>query len=130
MAKKDFSGANTGRVYDAIAAATAELDDYTEQRLAEIEGEPLDDYTDQRIQEVMEAAAEEKETKEKPKKKANKDTRVTFLLRKKEWEGLRILARLKGTTPNTLINDYIEKLLDDNADVIVKYSKLMKEVQV
>ena len=52
MAKKDFSNANTNRVYGVISEATAPLDDFDAQRLEEIEQAQIpDDYAQQRYQE-------------------------------------------------------------------------------
>lgn len=56
-----------------------------------------------------------------------KDHRTTLLFRTGQWEDLRILARIRRTTPNAIINDYVEQLLEENADLISKFRQLLKE---
>lgn len=61
-------------------------------------------------------------TKLPEEQKRNK--RVNFLLREPAYEDLKALAAAWQTTPNEIINDYVEKLIVNNSEVIVKYREL------
>lgn len=54
--------------------------------------------------------------------------RTTLLFRKQAWADLSILARIKRTTPNQIINEYVEQLLVDNADAISKFHQMLREL--
>lgn len=54
--------------------------------------------------------------------------RTTLLFRKQAWADLSILARIKRTTPNQIINEYVEQLLVDNAEAISKFHQMLREL--
>lgn len=117
MAKKDFSQVNTGRVYDTIAAATAE--------------------PEQEVQEVQEI--QETEKKRKPRKEYTAQERLNFIQEMKTagrkgvklprinlafapdvYEYIQIMSRVRGESMTDFVNIALRQHMEEHRDLYDK----------
>lgn len=55
------------------------------------------------------------------KKKEAKTERTTVLFRKSSWQDFCTLAHLMDRTPNDMLNDYLDRVTEANAELIRKH---------
>lgn len=149
MPKKDFSNANTARVYGAMKEATAEpMDDYDAQRMEEIEkSQQPDDYAQQRYQEQEKShpelftPAEPPKTPVKKKQPARREVRkpISFYIEPSLYEQMQTLARFRAATgeknrqgqavgAGSLINEAIAEYLERNRDELEQWEQLSAQM--
>ena len=104
--KKDFSKANTGRVYDAIAEATAER-------------KPRKVYNEQEAQEMREAGTTQG-------RGGCKAARINMAFLPPVYEYLRVMSRVQGMTITDFTNRILLKSLEDNAELYAQAKEFLK----
>ena len=97
---KDFSNANTGRVYDTIAEATAE---------PEQTRKPRKEYTDDDRAAFMAAGTT-------TGRKGCKAVRINMAFPPDLHDYIRIMARVRGQTITEFTNDVIRASMETNAE--------------
>lgn len=55
--------------------------------------------------------------------------RMTILIKEKTYEDLRAIANQRGTTPNAIINTFLEKYVADNAELAEIYRKAKAAIE-
>ena len=60
------------------------------------------------------------------KKKEAKTERTTVLFRKSSWQDFCTLAHLMDRTPNDMLNDYLDRVTEANAELIRKHREEME----
>ena len=111
--KKDFSSANTGRVYGTIAEATAETQEAPQTR------KERKTYTEQEQQEFRAAGA----TKGR---KGCKAIRINMAFSPEVHEYIKTMARVRGESITDFTNYIFTRSMEDNAEVY-KRAKEFKE---
>lgn len=108
MAKKDFSTINTGRVYDAIEAATAEPEQETQQKRKERKT-----YSKQEAQEFI----EELKTSGR---KGLKIPRINMGFSPTIYEYIQTMARVSGITMTEFVNIALKQHMEEHKEVYDK----------
>lgn len=116
MAKKDFSRVNTGRVYDTIAAATAEPEET--QEVAEVQKEsvgrkPRRTYNEQEAAEALRALRTSG-------KKGLKLPRINLAFAPDTYEYVQIMSRVRGETMTDFVNIALRQHMEEHRDVYNK----------
>lgn len=117
MAKKDFSEVNTGRVYDTIAAATAE----PEQEAQEVQEttkkyKPRKEYTAQEKLDFM----QEMRTSGR---KGVKLPRINLAFAPDVYEYIQIMSRVRGESMTDFVNIALRQHIEEHRDL---YDKAIK----
>lgn len=107
MAKKDFSNLNTGRVYDAIAEATAEPEEQQRSK------DRSNLYTEEQRAEY----ARQGRTQGRP---GCKMARINLAFYGEQYEYVKIMSKVRGETMTQFINHIIETSMKDNAETYEK----------
>lgn len=105
--RKDFTTANTGRVYGAIAEATAEPEQAQEAQQARKERKT---YTEQEQQEFREAG----KTKGR---KGCKAIRINMAFTPEVHEYIKTMARVRGESITDFTNYIFTRSMEENAEV-------------
>ncbi len=116
MAKKDFSKANTGRVYDAIAEATAAPDQQQTQEAQQ--GRKT--YTEEQAQEMREAGTTQG-------RKGCKAVRINMAFPPEMHDFIRTMARVRGESITDFTNFVFSQYMKDNADLYERAKAFLKE---
>ena len=116
-AKKDFSKLNTGRVYDAIAEATADTPEPAPAAL------PRKRKGEQPTADEIELARETNQTRGR---KGFKMLRVNMAFYPDTHDYIRTMARVRGQTITQFVNDLIRKSAEDNAETYQKAKDFMQ----
>lgn len=106
MAKKDFSTANTGRVYGAITEATAET---TAQQAQDVQ-HPRQVYSTQKAQEMREAGTTQG-------RKGCKAVRINMAFAPDIHEYIKTMARVRGESVTDFTNYVFRQSMADNAEL-------------
>lgn len=111
-AKKDFSEVNTGRVYDTIAAATAEPEEQEVQGKRK-EYKPRKEYTAQErldfMQEMRTAG-----------RKGLKLPRINLAFAPDVYEYIQIMSRVRGESMTDFVNLALRQHIEDHRDLYEK----------
>lgn len=116
MAKKDFSAVNTGRVYDTIAAATAEPEHTQETAEAQ---ETLAGRKPRRTYNAQEAA-EALQTLKTSGKKGLKLPRINLAFAPDTYEYVQIMSRVRGETMTEFVNLALRQHMEEHRDLYDK----------
>lgn len=122
MAKKDFRNVNTGRVYDAIAEATAAPD---QQQTQEAQQEQQTQqgrktYTEEQAQEMREAGTTQG-------RKGCKAVRINMAFPPEMHDFIRTMARVRGESITDFTNHVFAQYMKDNADLYERAKAFLKE---
>lgn len=109
MAKKDFSKVNTGRVYDAIAAATAEQ----EPQEAQETRKERKTYTE-------EEAAEFLRTGRTSGRKGVKLPRINLAFLPDVYEYIQIMSRVRGESMTDFVNIALRQHMEEHHELYDK----------
>ena len=104
MAKKDFSQINAGRVYNAIAEATADAAGTTEPR------KERKTYTEQETTEAL-------RNRRTAGKKGLKLPRINVGFTPDVYDYIQTMARVRGETMSDFVNYILRQYMDDNRDL-------------
>lgn len=107
--KKDFSTANTGRVYGTIAEATAEPEQQEAQEVQQAR-KPRKTYTEQEQEQFREAGA----TKGR---KGCKAIRINMAFSPEVHEYIKTMARVRGESITDFTNYIFARSMEENAEV-------------
>ena len=111
MAKKDFSQINTGRVYKAIADATAEpAQEKQEKQETKRKYKPRRTYTAQEAQEFL---SEMKTTG----RKGLKAPRINMAFTPEMYEYIQTMARVSGMTLTDFVNLAMKQHKEEHKDL-------------
>lgn len=111
MAKKDFSKLNTGRVYDAIAEATAEPEEQQAQEAQpELKKGRLEtvQYTEEQKKEFLQAG----KTQGRP---GLKSTRINMAFYPEQYDYIKTMATVRGQTLTDFVNHIVKLSMEENA---------------
>lgn len=112
MAKKDFSTANTGRVYNAIAEATAEPAEDAQQAQQEQQTQETPKgrktYTAEQAQEMREAGTTQG-------RKGCKAIRINMAFTPDVHEYIKVMARVRGESVTDFTNYVFRQSMEQNA---------------
>lgn len=111
MAKKDFSTINTGRVYEAIADATAEPVQETQEKQKKYK--PRKTYTEQEAQEFI---SELKTTG----RKGLKLPRINMAFSPEIYDYIQCMARVSGITLTEFVNLAMKQHKEEHKDLYEK----------
>lgn len=114
MAKKDFSQVNTGRVYGAIAEATAEPEQgaAAAQETAQ-ERKPRRTYTEQEAAEIM-------QTMQTAGRKGIKLARINLAFRPDVYDYVLTMSRVRGETMTQFIDKVLREHMEQHTDIYNK----------
>lgn len=104
MAKKDFSKANTGRVYGTIADATAEEKNTRKPRKT---------YTEEEAAEIM-------QTLHTVGRKGIKLPRINLAFTSENYDYINIMSRVRGENLTEFVNAIIQKHRETHMDIYNK----------
>lgn len=117
MAKKDFSKVNTGRVYDTIAAATAE----PEQEKHEIAAAQDAPAARKKYKARKEYSAQEKqaflEEMKTTGKKGVKLPRINVAFAPSVYEYIQTMSRVRGESLTAFVNLALREHMDEHRDI-------------
>lgn len=118
MAKtKDFSQLNTGRVYNAIAEATAEPEQEAQdtQEIDEVKTErkPRRTYTEQEAFEIM-------QTMKTSGRKGLKLPRINLAFVPTVYNYVQIMSRVRGETMTEFVNLALQQHMEEHRDLYEK----------
>ena len=118
MAKKDFSQVNTGRVYDTIAAATADPETAAGTEAQEIiedqqKRKPRRTYTEQEAAEIM-------QTLHTTGRKGLKLPRINLAFTPELHEYVTTMSRARGETLTDFVNKVIREHMEAHRDIYEK----------
>lgn len=114
MAKKDFSTINTGRVYEAIADATAEpVQEVQEKQETKKKYKPRKTYTEQEAQEFI---SELKTTG----RKGLKLKRINMAFSDEVYNYIQTMARVSGITLTDFVNLAMKQHKEEHKDLYEK----------
>ena len=116
--KKDFTTANTGRVYGAIAEATAAPDQTQEEQQTRKERKT---YTEQEQREFMEAG----KTKGR---KGCKAIRINMAFTPEVHEYIKVMARVRGESITDFVNAVFARHMADNAETYQRAKEFMESI--
>lgn len=111
MAKKDFSKMNTGRVFDAIADATAEPEQAAQE--AQETRKARKTYTE-------EEAAEFLRTGRTSGRKGLEQNRINMAFLSDIYEYIQIMSRVRGETMTAFVNHVLRQHMEEHRDVYDK----------
>lgn len=110
MAKKDFSNVNTGAVYNAIAAATAEPEPAQETQEAAPARKSRKTYTEQEAQEALRAL-------KTSGKKGLKLPRINLAFTPDNYEYIQIMSRVRGESMTEFVNIALRQHMEEHRDL-------------
>lgn len=115
--RKDFSKANTARVYDAIAQATAE----PAQEAQEVQEakRPRKVCDAQEAQEMREAGTTQGHG-------GCKAQRINMAFLPRVYEYLKTMSRVQGKTMTDFANEVLAKSMEDNAELYAQAKEFLK----
>ena len=61
-------------------------------------------------------------------RKSQNDVRVNFMLEKDKHNDLSILARMSGKSITAILTDYINKIINDNSDLIIQRKEIESQL--
>ena len=64
-----------------------------------------------------------------PDRKPNKTRRVTLCFREQSWADFLTLAHMKEQSPNDVLNDFIERSIESNKELIERHRKAMASIK-
>lgn len=114
MAKKDFSQVNTGRVYDTIAAATAEPEQEATEVLQEQEAQPK---RKERRTYSQQEAAEIMQTLKTSGRKGLKLPRINLAFAPDIYEYVQIMSRVRGENMTDFVNIALRQHMEEHRDL-------------
>lgn len=123
--KKDFSTLNTGRVYEAIAEATAEPEEQHAQEEQAEQEEQLTGrlasvhYTEAQKQKFLETG----KTQGRPGVKA---TRINMAFYPEQYDYIKTMAQVRGQTITELVNHILKQNMEENR-AIYEQAKAFKK---
>lgn len=129
MAKKDFSGMNTGKLYDVIAEATAEpaaqeaAENQQEQEAAEVPQEPAYTYTGPGRKTYSAESAEAKELMNNFKTNGRKGLnlpRINLAFSPDNYDYITTMARVRGENLTKFVNAIIAEHKEQHKEVYEK----------
>lgn len=103
--KKDFTTANTGRVYNAITEATAEP--------AQEVQHPRKEYSEQQAQEMRQAGTTQG-------RKGCKAIRINMAFLPEIHEYIKVMARVRGESVTDFTNYVFRQSMEENAELYEK----------
>lgn len=122
MAKKDFSQVNTGRVYDAIADATAEPEQETQEaQQAQEAHKTRRTYTEQEAQEFTQAL-------KTSGRKGLKLPRINLAFAPDTYEYVQIMARVTGVSMTEFVNLALRQHMEEHKDLYEKAIEFRKSL--
>lgn len=122
MAKKDFSQVNTGRVYDAIADATAEPEQETQEALQAQEAHKTRrTYTEQEAQEFTQAL-------KTSGRKGLKLPRINLAFAPDNYDYVQIMARVTGVSMTEFVNLALRQHMEEHKDLYEKAIEFRKSL--
>ena len=62
-------------------------------------------------------------------KKPKKVKRVTLCFREQSWTDFMTLAHMKEQSPNDILNDFIERSIESNKELIERHRKTMASIK-
>lgn len=104
--KKDFTAANTGRVYNAITEATAEPQAQEVQH-------PRKVYSEQQAQEMRQAGTTQG-------RKGCKAIRINMAFSPEIHEYIKVMARVRGESVTDFTNYVFRQSMEENAELYEK----------
>ena len=120
MAKKDFSKVNTGRVYDAIAAATAEPEEKTTDKLTTVEAQEAQEKQEKRKtrRTYNEQEAQEYLTSLKTSgRKGLSLKRINLAFAPDTYQYVQIMARVRGESMTDFVNIALRQHMEEHGDL-------------
>ncbi|MBR4908260.1 MAG: hypothetical protein IKZ43_04525 [Acidaminococcaceae bacterium] len=115
--KKDFSAANTGRVYSAITEATADPEQEPQQ--AQDVQRTRKEYNEQQAQEMRQAGTTQG-------RKGCKALRINMAFTPETHEYITTMARVKGESITDFVNHVLKQSMAANAE-LYEQAKAFKE---
>lgn len=103
--KKDFTTANTGRVYSTITEATAQ--------------EARKEYTEQEVQQMRLAGTTQG-------RKGCKSPRINMAFNSDIHEYIKTMARVRGETATDFVNTILRQHMEANAEIYEKAQAFQK----
>ena len=61
-------------------------------------------------------------------RKSQNDVRVNFMLEKDKHNDLSILVRMSGKSITAILTDYINKIINDNSDLIIQRKEIESQL--
>ncbi len=110
MAKKDFSQVNTGRVYSAIADATAEPQEAHDAQEVVKKRKPRKTYTSREAEEALQA-------RQTSGRKDVKLPRINMAFSPSVYDYITYMSRVRGETMTDFVNLVLEQHMQDHMDV-------------
>lgn len=107
--KKDFTAANTGRVYNAITEATAEPETQQAQEVQH----PRKVYSEQQAQEMRQAGTTQG-------RKGCKAVRINMAFSPEIHEYIKVMARVRGESVTDFTNYVFRQSMEENAELYEK----------
>lgn len=107
---KDFSGINTGRVYESIDQATS-------KRQQQAAASP-------------EEAAQRKASMKTQGRKGCKGDRINMILTPENYDFIRVMSRLKGQTHTEFVNSVLEKCRLENPEVYQEAKNIIERAKL
>ena len=104
--KKDFTAANTGRVYNAITEATAEPQAQEAQHTRKV-------YSEQQAQEMRQAGTTQG-------RKGCKAIRINMAFSPEIHEYIKVMARVRGESVTDFTNYVFRQSMEENAELYEK----------
>lgn len=108
MAKKDFSQVNTGRVYDAIAAATAAPEQEAQE--ATTKYKPRKGYSEQEAQEFL-------QNMKTSGRKGLKLPRINLAFAPEVYEYIQTMSRVRGESMTEFVNLALRQHIEEHRDL-------------
>lgn len=118
-AKKDFSKLNTGRVYEAIAEATAEPEAQEVQPAQEEPQAARKAYTEAERQAYLQAG----KTQGRPGIKA---ARINLAFYPDQYEYIKTMAAVRGQSITEFVNHIIGQSMEENAALYAQAKAFLK----
>ena len=116
-AKKDFSKVNTGRVYDAIAAATAEPEEKTTDILLTADAQEVQEKRKARRTYNAQEAAEIMKTLKTSGRKGLKLPRINLAFAPDTYQYVQIMARVRGESMTDFVNTALRQHMEEHGDL-------------
>lgn len=116
MAKKDFTNANTGRVYDAIAEATAQDAQEVHER------KPRRTYSDAETQDALDVLSTQG-------KKGMKAMRINMAFSPQLHSYIQTMSKVKGQTLTEFVNEVMLQHFEQNRETYEKAQELIRNLR-
>lgn len=116
MAKKDFTNANTGRVYDAIADATAQDTQEVHERKARRT------YSDAETQDALDTLSTQG-------RKGMKALRINMAFAPELHSYIQTMSKVKGQTLTEFVNEIVRQHYEQNRETFEKAQELIKSLR-